>query len=329
MNICALVISYYSWEMATNRYAKVQKSIAVHHWLSCVAAMTIIYLDRFSPLITWYAIVGLFSAGIPINVALFLRASAKDYYQMAAHIRRSLKVAAYWYLCHLITLFIDACVIITNQWLSGYYDGNAGRIVLFCFTILSMIAFLYNDIITLRALFQLSYQHYEVLSRKKDFDTRSPQHSNYKKEDNANRKSINRFEKSATRIHSAINGNARKLLKIGQKEFSQLTVNSNNPHLYTNNLDYNPDGYWYEAYPISGTRTEVTRQIHSGMTIDGNWVDDSAQTQNGLGQSMDLSANDETTEITKMRNNFHRAGTDTYADQLKLSGMYNVYMYNV
>eukprot|EP01084_Bolivina_argentea_P311721 539602_1 len=93
-NICALVIAYYCWEMSTNRYAKLQKSIAVHHWLSCIAAITIIYFDRFSPLITWYCIIGLFSAGIPINISLCIRSSSRKYKKMNKYIQGSLKFAA-------------------------------------------------------------------------------------------------------------------------------------------------------------------------------------------------------------------------------------------
>lgn len=327
MNICILVISYYSWEMSTNRYAKLQKSIAVHHWLSCIAAMTIVYLDRFSPLITWYAIVGLFSAGIPINAALFLRAHAAGSKKLGVYIQRSLKFAAYWYLCHLIVLFFGACVIMTNQWISGYYDRNIGRIILFILTLISMCAFLYNDIITLRALFQLSTHDYGVLSKK------HPKSSSNTKSDGPRN-----WEKSATKRPNS--NNPRGVLKIGHHEYSQLTLNSNNPNLTRTNfnsnvMDFDPDSYWYEAYPISGTRTEFTRQIHNGI-IDGNWVDETTRTGNGLGHvSMPPSADftfeeypHRELEITKAPTDNYslkfmtdRHDTDHYTEELRLNGI--------
>ena len=362
MNICSLVISYYSWEMSTNRYAKIQKSIAIHHWLSCIAAMTIIYLDRFSPLITWYAIIGLFSAGIPINAALFLRASATDYKIMGPHIKRGLRFAAYWYLCHLLILFIGACVIITNQWLSGYYDGNAVRIILFCFTILSMFAFLYNDIITLRALFQLAVQKYSVLGaakKKSNSKTKNNGNNNKNKASLKNQKSLNRWEVSATRpggVRGDPSIDPQTVLKIGAYEYSQLTINSNNPNFHTTNnlVDYDPDSYWYEAYPISGTRTDFSRQIHNGQPHHTNippmgmgmigadgWIDETTQTSihDRMGPSNDYTQTEfihngghqtqppsiDYSQIEAKRTDLTlqdlRADTDNYSNILKLAGM--------
>ena len=157
-NMCAIIAAYYCWEMACNRYAKLQYSIAVHHWMSSIAALTIVVFDRFEPLLSWYGLIGIFCSGIPINFALTLRSSSyKKYNKLNRLIKFSLKFAAYWYLVNIIILFTGAILILSNQWLNGYYDGNTARQISFAITVICFIAFGYDDIITLRALFELSH----------------------------------------------------------------------------------------------------------------------------------------------------------------------------
>ena len=160
----AMIASYYTFEMATNRYAKLQWSILAHHWLS-VAAATVTITGSFSPLLTWYAIVGIFTAGVPLNFALGFRANWA--YKYTNFAKRALRFAAYWYLIHLFLIFGGAILISLNMWMHDYYNNNWDYFR-FVYTVLAALTFGYNDLITLRALFDLSrmdYKHAHIEAR--------------------------------------------------------------------------------------------------------------------------------------------------------------------
>ena len=138
-------------------------------------------------------------------------------------------------------------------------------------------------------------------------------------------------------------------MKIGPYEYSQLTINNNNPNFHTTNnlVDYDPDSYWYEAYPISGTRTDLTRQIHNGRPTEmgmigaDGWIEETQTsahdrlapsndyTQTVIGHqtgppSIDYSAIDAKRKISAdLTLQDLGADTDNYSTMLKEAGMYN------
>ena len=130
-----------------------------------MAAATVTITGSFSPLLSWYAIVGIFTAGVPINFSLGFRANWA--YKYPKFTKKLLKFSAWWYCTHIFLIFGGAAMITLNMWFSGYYN-TGWDYVRFGYTVIAALAFGYNDIITLRALFDLSrmdYKHSKIEAR--------------------------------------------------------------------------------------------------------------------------------------------------------------------
>lgn len=157
VNLTALISSFYSWEMMSNRYAKLNYSVMAHHWLSAFGAI-LMMLGVYNPLLSWYGIFGIF-IGSPILLSLGIRA---NYASACPKITRFFFWISYlYYMLCLVIVFGGGITLVTLLWMSGSYYTNVGNYISFGISCLSALAFGYDDIILLRALKQMSGQDYK------------------------------------------------------------------------------------------------------------------------------------------------------------------------
>ena len=155
LHITATFVAFYSWEVITNRYAKMNWSTIVHHWATVITSMSIL-MGRYTPFAVWYGFTGL-SMIFPIWFMLGFRAQYS--FRYPEFTRKGFVFAYWWYIFCNILNFSGQIFLITN---SLYYHYNesipVSSILIMCVIILCL---LYDDIILLRSLQTFSMQEYE------------------------------------------------------------------------------------------------------------------------------------------------------------------------
>eukprot|EP01084_Bolivina_argentea_P116022 206232_1 len=159
-HISASILCFYCWEVATNRYGRLDYSILMHHWLTAAAALSIL-LGVYTPFATWYGFTNVGMA-FAVDFTMGLRAT---YSNRVAHLTRKLFICTFvYYVVIMCMVFLGEIYLIVLGFVTGKIPIASEIIMIF-----TMFGWAYDDINLLRALYDFStheYENAEVFDRK-------------------------------------------------------------------------------------------------------------------------------------------------------------------
>ena len=152
IHVSASILAFYAWEMCANRYAKLNWSIMLHHWLTSFAALMIL-LGSYNPFATWYGITAVQSV-FPIWFVLGLRATFSQQYP---DLTRKGFIFSFWWYLFIICLNMSGQLYLI---IASLITGNVPiyTVIIICFAIFGWMA---DDINLLRSLYDFSTHNYE------------------------------------------------------------------------------------------------------------------------------------------------------------------------
>ena len=165
LHVSATLVGFYSWEVITNRYAKLYWSVIVHHWATAAIALSIL-MGRYTPFAVWY---GFTEVSMLFPVFFMLGFRAQYSFRYPVFTRKGLVFARWWMVFTLILNFSGQMFIITNSLM--YHFNESIPISMICIMFVAILCWLYDDINLLRSLHTFSQQDYEeadFLSTAKD-----------------------------------------------------------------------------------------------------------------------------------------------------------------
>jgi hypothetical protein len=151
-HVAASILAFYAWEMCANRYARLNYSIIVHHWLTSLAALLIL-MGAFNPFATWYGMTAVQSV-FPIWFVLGFRATYANKYPEFT--RKGFIFSYYWYFCIICLNMMGQCLLIIRSFWTKtipYYT-----IILI---IIAIIGWMIDDIDLLKSLKDMATHDYE------------------------------------------------------------------------------------------------------------------------------------------------------------------------
>lgn len=157
----AIIMTMYAWEtVATNRYAKLNWSSIVHHWITVFAATSII-AGYYNPCAVWYGITGVMLV-FPENFALGFRASHCRKYPMFT---KKMFIFVYWWylIISILNIFGQIYLIIFGKFVYqtlSYYTV--------AYVIVSICAWIYSDYQLLKHLKEFANMDYHLFSLTKE-----------------------------------------------------------------------------------------------------------------------------------------------------------------
>ena len=153
--VVACTVGFYSWEVASNRYGKLEWSILIHHWFTVGITMAILF-GVYSPFATWYGFCMVFMV-FPVYFSLGFRAQFS--YKYPELTRNIFLFCYYWYIiCIVINLMGQSCIILNSLIWHFNKPIHIGFIVVM---LILMAAWLYDDILLLKTLKAFSLLNYE------------------------------------------------------------------------------------------------------------------------------------------------------------------------
>eukprot|EP01083_Nonionella_stella_P280013 952369_1 len=155
-HISVSILVFYPWEVAANRYGKLEWSTIAHHFVASLAALAIL-LGRYTPYATWYGFAGI-SMGYPLLFALGFRAQFANEYP--AFTRKMLVCVAYDYGCCCCVVNISGQVFLLLNALI-WHPGKVHLSVTIPMAF-AICTWIYDDWKLLKALFAMSKMDYEM-----------------------------------------------------------------------------------------------------------------------------------------------------------------------
>ena len=146
------IAAFYLWELAADRYGKLNWSLIAHHTVSAGFGAAIA-LGYYNPMCVWYAYVGVFCT-FPVIVALAIRATFAN--KFPKFIRNMFDFIKYYYLVILFFTFGGSLTLMIRGLLIGAISP-----IQFGTTLPLMLVWVYDDILLFKALSEMSRQLYE------------------------------------------------------------------------------------------------------------------------------------------------------------------------
>eukprot|EP01084_Bolivina_argentea_P089609 161657_1 len=162
-HVTAAIIAFYIFELSANRYGKITWSIIIHHWLTIIAAMQIIW-GFYTPFATWYGFT-IISCTFPVDFALGLRATYSNKYPEIT--KMGFKISFYWWLICLITNMCGQIFLIINALLPHNYNTSIhiSSIIIMFFAICGWLYDDYQVLATLRDFATHDYADADILEK--------------------------------------------------------------------------------------------------------------------------------------------------------------------
>eukprot|EP01084_Bolivina_argentea_P312048 540215_1 len=153
--VSGIFIGLYLWEIFTNRYAKLDWSTLLHHWMTIIGAL--LYVVRYaSPNLTIYAFYGV-AVNFPVQFMLGYKAIYSTRSEKHAKFTRAgLLVSLYIYI---VTCFINVSGQIA---ISIYGLFMFQNYVTFCIVCICVVIWIYDDYQLIKALYSFSNLKYEM-----------------------------------------------------------------------------------------------------------------------------------------------------------------------
>eukprot|EP01083_Nonionella_stella_P076697 209126_1 len=164
-HVTASIVVFYPWEIAANRYGKLDWSTIIHHYVASLAALWLL-LGRYNPYATWYGYSGI-SLSWPVFFALGWRT---QYGNRFPNITKKFLIYAKWhYLAVCVINFSGMGFLFFNclVWHPGVIPLSVTITTMF-----AVVAWVYDDYhlyCSLHSMSKMDYAEADVLTRR--FDT--------------------------------------------------------------------------------------------------------------------------------------------------------------